>query len=70
MPKDDSAAPQKDEFAEAAARPQASLVGEFLHDVRTYKRWSIVPILLALALLGVFVSLATTGGAPFIYALF
>lgn len=57
-------------FTDAAQADRSSLVGEMAHYVRLYRRWSIVPILLALALLGAFVSLGSSGVAPFIYALF
>jgi len=57
-------------FAEAAQAERSSLVGEVVHYVKLYRRWSIIPILLALALLGAFLSLGSSGVAPFIYALF
>lgn len=37
--------------------------------VRT-KKWWLLPIILALALIGVIAVLGTSSGAPFIYALF
>jgi hypothetical protein len=57
-------------FAEAARSKRSSLTAEFLYYLRRYKRWSMLPILIALALLGALVSLGGTGAAPFIYALF
>ena len=65
-PRDDGAK----RFADAAQAGRSSLVGEMLHYVKLYRRWSIIPILLALALLGAFLSLGSSGVAPFIYALF
>jgi len=58
------------EFAEAARSGRRSLIGEVLYFIRTQKRWSLIPILLALALLGIFVTLTGTGLAPLIYTLF
>ena len=55
---------------ELTRAPRDSLIAEFIYYLRRYRRWSMIPILIALALLGVFVSLSGTGAAPFIYALF
>ena len=59
-----------EEFGNAAKAGPRSLLAEFLYYLRRYKRWSMVPVLLALALLGALISLGGTGAAPFIYALF
>ncbi len=61
---------QGQQFAQAAQEGRTSLLGEIFFYVRLYRRWSIIPILLALALLGAFLSLGSSGVAPFIYALF
>ena len=61
---------QRQQFAEAAQANRSSLLGEVFFYVKLYRRWSIIPILLALALLGAFLSLGSSGVAPFIYALF
>jgi hypothetical protein len=61
---------QVERFAKAAESSRKSLLQEFLYYLRLYKRWSIVPILLVLALFGAFLSLGGSGAAPFIYALF
>jgi hypothetical protein len=58
------------EFAAAARSGRRSLPNEILHFVRTHRRWSLIPILLALAVLGAFVTLTGTGLAPLIYTLF
>ncbi len=58
------------ELAQAAGKGRRSLFAEVSYFVRTQKRWSLIPILLALALLGVFVTLTGTGLAPLIYTLF
>ncbi len=62
--------PDRRDFEEAAQGGRRSFGSEMLYYVRGYKRWSLVPLLLALALLGAFISLGGSGVAPFIYALF
>jgi hypothetical protein len=59
-----------DEFAAAARAGRRTMVGEFLYYVRFYRAWLVVPVILALAILGGFVTLGSSGAAPFIYALF
>ena len=61
---------RKTEFEEAGKEPQLSLVQEFLLFIRENKKWWLIPILLALGLVGVFAALGSTGAAPFIYTLF
>lgn len=58
------------DFATAARSGRRSMVGEFWYYIRAYRSWLVVPILLALALLGGLVTLGGSGAAPFIYALF
>lgn len=58
------------DFAIAARTGRRSLVGELWYYIRVYRSWLVVPILLALALLGGLVTLGGSGAAPFIYALF
>jgi len=59
-----------DDFAAAARAGRGSLVGEFWYYLKLYRSWLVVPVILALALLGGFVMLGGSGAAPFIYALF
>jgi hypothetical protein len=54
----------------AADEGGSSLLAEVLHFLRREKKWWLVPILVAVALLGVLALLAATGAAPFIYTLF
>ena len=61
---------QKTEFERAGQQKQLSLVGEFFVFVRENKTWWLIPILLALGLVGLLVILGSTGAAPFIYTLF
>jgi len=53
-----------------AAEGRGGLAGEILYLVRRQKKWWLVPFFLALLVLGLFVVLAGTGAAPFIYTLF
>ena len=58
-----------DVLAEADAPPQG-LVAEFVEFLRFNKKWWLTPILVVLGLIAGLVILTSTGGAPFIYALF
>ncbi len=60
----------RDDFATAARAGRSTLIGEFWYYLKLYRAWTIVPVLLALAILGGFVMLGSSGVAPFIYALF
>ncbi len=57
-------------FEEAAGEDQVGIVEEFIWFLRENKAWWLVPILLALALIGVAVWLSSSAAAPFIYPLF
>jgi hypothetical protein len=46
------------------------LVSEFVAFVRESRKWWLLPILMALLVLGALVFLGGTGAAPFIYTLF
>jgi len=59
-----------EDFAAAARVGRRTLVGEIWYYVKLYRSWLVVPILLALALLGGLVMVGGSGAAPFIYALF
>lgn len=58
------------EFEQQGEGPQYSLIREFIIFMAENKKWWLLPILLALALLGIMASLASTGAAPFIYTIF
>jgi uncharacterized protein DUF5989 len=62
--------PPSDDFATAARAGRRTVAGEFWYYVKEYRSWLVVPVLLALAVLGGFVMLGGSGAAPFIYALF
>jgi hypothetical protein len=57
-------------FEEAGGDVPPSLVQEFWQFILENKAWWMVPIILALAIVGLFVVLGSTGAAPFIYTLF
>ena len=59
-----------DDFAAAARTGRRTAVGELWYYVKLYRSWLVVPIILAIAILGGFVMLGSSGAAPFIYALF
>lgn len=56
------------EMAQETASP--GIVTEFWQFLTHNKKWWLLPILLAMLLLGGFVFLSATGAAPFIYTLF
>lgn len=66
--KDDPAT--KSEFERLGEEPQLPLWKEFWLFVVENKAWWMVPILLAVGLIGVLAVLGSTGAAPFIYPLF
>jgi len=61
---------RQSEFEAAAQEKQMSLVQEYLLFVVENKKWWLLPILLALAFVGLLVVLGSTGAAPFIYTVF
>ena len=64
-------APDENDFAKAArAEAGPGLLRELWGFLRANKKWWLLPIFLALLLLGALVLLAGTGLAPFIYTLF
>jgi hypothetical protein len=58
------------EFSELAKEQRPSLLAEFLYFLRYNKKWWLLPILIALLLLGLLVLLGGSAIAPFIYPLF
>jgi hypothetical protein len=55
---------------ELAGSKQPGLIREFWDFLRYNKKWWLLPILVTLALLGLFIVLTGTPLAPFIYTLF
>jgi hypothetical protein len=60
----------RDDFLAAASRRRPGFVRELLEFLRQNKKWWLTPIAVAVLLLGVLVTLAGTGAAPFVYTLF
>jgi hypothetical protein len=61
----------KSEFEKVAAEQKTdSLLADFWHFLRENKKFWLIPILLAVLLLGAFIWISGTGAAPFIYTLF
>lgn len=59
------------EFEKAAAdQGRTGLPAELWAFLRENRKWWLLPILIALLVLGLFTLLAGTGAAPFIYTLF
>ncbi len=59
-----------EDFAQQAEQRSRSLLREFWDLLRHNKKWWLTPIILVLLFVGLFLILATTGAAPFIYTLF
>ena len=61
---------QQSKFARQADEPQRGLIAEFIDFLLHNKAWWLTPIILMLALLGLFVWLSLSGAAPFMYPVF
>ncbi len=59
-----------DDWAARARGRERSFVGEYWAFLRENKKWWLLPILVALLIVGVLVVLGGTAVAPFIYTLF
>lgn len=57
-------------FEQAGLERQPSLAAEFIDFLRYNKKWWLLPIVLALLMVGLLAFLTTTGAAPFIYTIF
>ena len=62
--------PDPNAFQEASRVRGGGLFADLISFMAENKKWWLVPILLVLGLLGVFLVLGATGGAPFIYVFF
>lgn len=60
----------KDFKTAASEGKQAGTASEFLHFLKTSKKWWLMPIIAILLIFGVLVLLSSTAAAPFIYTLF
>ena len=59
-----------EDFAQQAKQAPRGFLREFWDFLRYNKKWWLTPIVLVLLLVSVFLFLASTGAAPFIYTLF
>lgn len=57
-------------FEREAESEKTGLLREYLDFLLHNKKWWLIPILLALLLVGVLIVLSSTAAAPFIYTLF
>lgn len=60
----------RDTFERAAQKGRSSLSGEFLHFLKTNKKWWLLPILVFMAIFGMLVLIGGSGLAPYIYTFF
>ncbi len=60
----------EDSFDKIRQEKRPGLVSEFWAFLRESRKWWLVPILLAILVLGALVFLGGSGAAPFIYTLF
>ena len=62
---------ESDDDLEALANEKArGIVGELVDFLRDNKKWWMIPIIVALLLIGVLILLGGTAVAPFIYSIF
>ncbi len=59
-----------DKFAEQAEGTTAGIVREYWDFLKCNKKWFLLPMLVALLLVGVLVFITSSAAAPFIYTLF
>jgi len=61
---------EPNDFEAAGARGRGSAAGDFVDMLKRNKKWWLLPIVIAVVLVGVLVILSSTAAAPFIYTLF
>ncbi len=61
---------KRNEFEEQAKKSSPGIVGEYISFLKQTGKWWLAPIILVMLFVGVLVVVGSTGGAPFIYALF
>jgi len=70
MSQQDPSRREADAFAAAGSGQRGSFLSDYLHFLKRTRKWWLVPLILVLLVFGGLFILASTGGAPFIYALF
>ena len=63
-------AEKQSEFEKAGQTQNAGILAEFFAMLKANKKYWLLPIILALLILGVIVVLGSTAAGPFIYTLF
>ena len=58
------------EFENVGQAKNAGVLGEFMALMKQNKKYWLIPIILALLLIGLLIILGSTSAAPFIYTLF
>lgn len=61
---------KRESFEEQAQKASPGLVREYIDFLKHNKKWWLLPLIVALFLVGLLVVLGGTGAAPFIYTLF
>jgi hypothetical protein len=61
---------KQSEFEKAGQAQNSSIVSEFMAMLKVNKKYWLLPIVVALLLVGVIVILGSTAAGPFIYTLF
>ncbi len=61
--------PSPDDFKKASEGSQPSLGRELIDLLRKNRKWWLIPILVAIAIIALLITLSATGLAPFIYPL-
>jgi hypothetical protein len=61
---------KQSEFEKAGQAQNASIVSEFIAMLKVNKKYWLLPIVIAMLLVGVVVVLSSTAAAPFVYTLF
>ncbi len=69
-PKHEGGTERADEFARQAEQQSPGLVREYLDFLAHNKKWWLLPIVVALLLVGALIVFGGTAAAPFIYTLF
>jgi hypothetical protein len=62
--------PPRQPIGAARKARRHGLVSDLWHLIKTTRKWWLVPILLAIAILALFVLLGSSSVAPFIYSIF
>jgi hypothetical protein len=68
--KNSFSSPDVRQFERLAGQPSPGIVVEFLDFLAQNKKWWLIPIVMALVLVGLMAVLGSTGAGPFVYTLF